>query len=407
VGTRKTDPIKKIQLKTGAVRYRFVVDVGQKADGRRDQRTFTYDTLKEARAERARIMSECHQGIYVRPNRKLTVREYLTEWLATKQGKKPSTVRCYRDALAPVLAEHGELLLQRLDTPHLESLKRRMLTGELRRVGKTGTPLSPRTVNLMLVVVTMALKAAVKRGLLVRNVGELVDRVESDPDAGANRGSWQTQDAKRFLRAIASERLYGAFVLSLLGLRRGEVTGLRWEDVDLTGEQAETRKLPAGTPSIAVVNNRVTVAGAIHEGTPKGRGRRRVPYLPIPPLLVEALKKLKAQQAAERLAAGAGYECCPQCGGAHVVVNELGVPYRSEWYSDRFVKLGQAAGVPQVVLHGTRHAAASLLADLGVPDVAAAAWLGHTQVAVTHGYQHVMVERLQQAGRALGEALAG
>jgi integrase len=60
-----------------------------------------------------------------------------------------------------------------------------------------------------------------------------------------------------------------------------------------------------------------------------------------------------------------------------------------------------------VPLHGGRHCAASLLADLGVPDVAAAAWLGHTHVEVTQGYQHVMVERLQAASTALGDALAG
>src|SRR5205814_6392395 len=131
-----------------------------KPNGRRDQRTFTYDTLKEARAERARIISECHKGVYVRPNRKLTVREYFTEWLGTKQGKKPSTVACYEHALVQLLDEYGELPLQRLDTPHLESLKRRMLSGELRRVGTAGEPLSPRSVNLMLTVVTMALKTA-------------------------------------------------------------------------------------------------------------------------------------------------------------------------------------------------------------------------------------------------------
>jgi integrase len=82
-----------------------------------------------------------------------------------------------------------------------------------------------------------------------------------------------------------------------------------------------------------------------------------------------------------------GYGACPECGGPHVVVNELGKPYRPEWYSDLFVRLGKDAGVPRVVLHGARHAAASLLADLGVPDVAAAAWLGHTPVHVTQGYQ--------------------
>lgn len=403
---RKRDPIKKVGLKDGSIRYRFVVDVGYKPDGKRDQRTFTYDTLKEARAERARVISETSRGTYVRPNRGLTVQEYCAEWLATKSHRKPSTQRCYADALVQLLAEYGHLPLQSFDVPHLETLKRRMLSGELRRVGKAGEPLSPRSVNLMLTVAAMALKVALKRGLVVRNVAEIVDRVESDPDAGADRGEWQVDDAKRFLRSVSTHRLYAAFVLSLLGLRRGEVTGMRWTDVDLTGEQAEARKLPKGTPSVAVVNNRVAVAGEIHEGTPKGRGRRKVPYLPIPQLLVDALTATQLRQREEWEAAGEAYGACPHCGGAHVVVNELGSPYRPEWYSDQFVKLGKAAGVPRVVLHGARHAAASLLADLGVPDVAAAAWLGHTQVQVTQGYQHVMVERLQQAGAALGDALA-
>ncbi len=396
---RKSDPIKRIELADGRVRYRFVVDVGEKprrdpktgepavdAAGRpammRDQRTFTYDTLKEARTERARIISEYAKGTYVKPNRKLTVRAYFEEWLTTKSGKKPTTQRCYRDALVQLLDEYGRLPLQGLDAPHLERLKRDMLSGKLRRVGKRGSPLSPRSVNLMLTVVTMALKVAVKRG-------------------------WQAADAVAFLRSVREDRLYAAFLLSLLGLRRGEVLGLRWVDVDLTGALARERKLPEGTPSLAIVNNRVTVAGEIVEGTPKGRGRRRVPYLPMPKLLVDALTALWTRQLDEREAAREAYATCPLCGGEHVVVDELGAPYRPEWYSDRFVMLGQAIRLTRVPLHGGRHCAASLLADLGVPDVAAAAWLGHTQVQVTQGYQHVMVERLQAAGQALGEALAG
>jgi hypothetical protein len=64
---------------------------------------------------------------------------------------------------------------------------------------------------------------------------------------------------------------------------------------------------------VAVVNNRVAVAGDIHEYSPKGRGRRKVPYLPIPRLLVEALKALKAQQAKEKLAAGSARCGLPPC----------------------------------------------------------------------------------------------
>jgi integrase len=193
-------------------------------------------------AERARIVSETAQGVYVEPNRDRTVRAYfVNEWLPTKAGKKPSTQRCYRDELVQFLDAYGHFPLQAVDAPHLEKLKRDMLSGKLRRVGKAGEPLSPRSVNLMLTVAGMALEVAVKRGLIARNAADIVDRVESDPDAGADRGEWQAADAVRFLRSVTGERLYAAYILSLLGLRRGEVTGLRWPDIDLTGEQAEVR----------------------------------------------------------------------------------------------------------------------------------------------------------------------
>lgn len=83
------------------------------------------------------------------------------------------------------------------------------------------------------------------------------------------------------------------------------------------------------------------------------------------------------------------------------------MPYRPEWYSDQFVKAAKAAGVPPVVLHGARHSAASLLADLGVPDVAAAAWLGHTEVKVAQAYQHAMTGRVMDAGKRLARCSPG
>ena len=421
--TKKTDPIKRVELGDGRVRYRFVVDMDrkQKEDKRgkpildedgapimvRDQRTFTYDTLKEARAERARMISERSQGTLIKPNRKYTVGQAVTEFLEIKAGKKPSTRQSYYDALAPLVGRHAGLPLQALDVPHMEALKRDMRSGKLRRLGPAGKPLSPRTVNLALGVTSMMLKWAIGRRLIHVNVAELVERVEADQDAGVDRGEWQTADAVAFLRFVAGDRLYAAWFLTLLGLRRGEVLGLRWDDVDLTGELARSRKLPDGTPSIGVVNNRITVKGKIIEGTPKGKGRRKVTYLPIPEVLVAALKRLKAKQAAERLAAGEAYGACPLCGGAHVVADELGAPFRPARYSKRFEALVKAAGLPPLVLHGGRHCAASVLGDMGYPDVVLAAWLGHTQVTITHGYQHAMAERMREAGQALGEALAG
>lgn len=409
---KKTDPIKRIELADGRVRYRFVVDVGRKADGKRDQRTFTYDTMREARAERARIISESAKGTYVKPTKR-TLEDEIAAWLTTKQRSvKPSTWRHYLDVLKPVRERHGQLPVQQLTKEHVEALVRDMLSGKVRRRGAAGEPLSPRSVNAMLTALSMVLRDAMDNGRVVRDVTRTVKRVTADPDAGADRGEWQAEDAVRFLRSVADDRLYAAFLLSMFGLRRGEVLGLRWDHVDLTGAQAKARKLPDGTPSVAVVTNRVITLDAddnelIVEGTPKGKGRRRAPYLPIPRLLVDALTGLQLRQMEEADLAGQAYGSCPQCAGAHVVVNELGQPYRPQWYSDRFVALGRALGLTRVPLHGSRHCAASLLADLGVPDVAIAAWLGHTKVEVTQGYTHVFAERLAETSRALGDALTG
>lgn len=410
--TRKVDPIKRIELQDGRVRYRFVVDVEPKSDGKRDQRTFTLDSLKEARTERARIIHEAARGTYVKPS-KATVAEDIARWLEVKKGEvKSTTWRHYLDVLAPVRLAYGHVPSQRFSKDQLEALKRDMLSGKARRIGNPGAPMSARSVNAMLTAITMVLEDLVMQGKLVRNVARLVKRVEADPDAGADRGEWQAADAVTFLRSVRDDRMYAVFLLSMLGLRRGEVCGLCWSHVDLTGEKAKERKLPEGIPSVAVVNNRVVTLDAdgkslTIEGTPKGKGRRRAPYLPIPQLLVNALKALKARQAAEKLKAGEAYSACPECGGAHLVVNELGEPYRPEWYSDRFVTLGKAIGLTRVPLHGSRHCAASLLADLGVPEVAIAAWLGHTKVDVTRGYTHVFAERLAETSKALGKALAG
>lgn len=409
---KKTDPIKKIELADGRTRYRFVVDVGKKPDGKRDQRTFTYDTLKEARTERARIISESARGTYVKPT-KATLETLIAAWLVTKERSvKATTLRHYIDVLKPIRERYGHLAAQELTREHLELLVRDMLSGKARRRGAVGTPLSARAINATLTAASMVLDDAVLDGRLVRNVARSVRRVESDPDAGADRGEWQADDAVAFLRSVRDDRLYAAFLCSMLGLRRGEVCGLRWDDIDLTGERAKERKLPDGTPSVAVVNNRVSTLDTdgktlVIESTPKGKGRRRVPYLPIPQLLATALKTFSAKQASEKLAAGEAYGSCPTCDGAHVLVDELGRPYRPEWYSDRFVTLGQALGMTRVPLHGSRHCAASLLANLGVPDVAIAAWLGHTKVEVTRGYTHVFAERLTETGSALGDALAG
>ncbi|MFC5996256.1 tyrosine-type recombinase/integrase [Pseudonocardia hispaniensis] len=358
-----SDPIKRIVLKDGRIRYRFVVDVGRDPQtGKRMQLTRTFDTLREARAERARMISETAQGTFVRP-RKVTVAEYVDEWLVgATRNVRPSTARSYRDALAPVRERLGARKLQDLTKSDVEQLVTWMATAGRKRGGKPGTGLGARSIRLTLGRLTAALEMAQAEGLVVRNVARLVTPPRYVP---AERETWTAEEVQRFLGEAGKDRLHAAWRLSLYGLRRGEVLGLRWGDVDLD----------AGT--LSVRGARVLVEGRVLEQAPKTRNGVRT--LPMDGELLAALKALRAAQARERLAAGEAHES-----SGWVVVDELGVPVHPEWYSDEFGRVANRAGVKRIVLHEGRHTALSLMEKAGVPISIVSRWAGHYDAAFTY-----------------------
>ena len=288
-----TDPIKKIILKDKSVRYRFVIDVGRRPDGKRDQKTFTFANKTEAIAERSKIIADRSRGTFVRPTR-LTVAEHLDAWLAGKRKIQESTRGNYRNALIPVREQLGHLALQEVTKAHVDRLVNAMLASG-RRVGTKGNPLSPSTVTLMLTCLRMAFNDALKQGILVRNVVALVDRpgVKS-----TEMSTWTAEQAVKFLAYVAEDRLAVAWQMSLFGLRRGEVLGLRWSDVNLVDGTItinKTRKIVE-----RIVDGHTT--RKVVEGEPKTeRGKRT---LPLDAATSDALTSLQLRQREERDAAG-------------------------------------------------------------------------------------------------------
>src|ERR1700682_1028633 len=132
-----------------------------------------------------------------------------------------------------------------------------------------------------------------------------------------------------------------AWHLALMGLRRGEIAGLRWESVDLD----------KGT--IAICETRVSVGGKPQTSTPKTDRSER--ELPLPASLLAALRKAKAVQKRERLALGPAY-----VDSGHAVVDEAGRPYLPDRLSRAWPKVCRRAGVPVSRLHDARHTCATL-----------------------------------------------
>jgi integrase len=387
---RNTDPIKKITTKNGETRYRFIIDVGNRPDGKRDQRCFTFRTMKEARAERAKIISDRSRGTLVKRT-KITLGKAIDDWLDGRRNLRPSAQRSYRDSLELAKVRLGHVKIQDLTKAHLDALVTDLLTNG-RRIGNVQRKgLGPRSVNQTLTLLGSVLASAMRDGLIVRNVAKMVERPKQPK---REMQTWTKNQAAAFLEAVASDRLSPAWQLSIYGLRRGEVLGLCWSDIDLDAKTLTVRRA------------RVEVTGVgVHEVPPKTERSGRT--LPLDDALTTALRSLKARQARERLEAGEVYsKGCADCTGAHVVVDELGHTYRPEWFSDQFRRLFKAAGLPAIRLHDARHTCGTLMHLNGVPTAVISEWLGHATASFTMAtYVHSQNDALTAAGALYGSVI--
>jgi integrase len=210
-----------------------------------------------------------------------------------------------------------------------------------------------------------------------RNVAEHVD-----PVAVGHRSvdTYTEAEVQTLLASAAGDRLAHAWELALCGLRRGEIAGLRWADVDLEGR------------TLSIANNRVDAGGMAVENDPKSAMSRRT--LPLPDRLMSVLKAAKARQATERLALGAD-------GGAweYVVCNEAGLPYHPQVLSRYWQDAIKAAGLRPIKLHAARHTAATHMHLQGIPVAVIAAWIGHKDASLTlRLYAHSQDPALKAAG---------
>ena len=377
---QRGEPIRKRKNKDGRVRYVVRVDAGHGDGGTRRQISSTWDTIKQARDEVARIRTEMKLGTYVGKH-EMTVGEYLEEWLGGLHRQKPKTVMGYRDALRVVMDAYGTKPLQLLTKRDLDALVTLMMsTG-----GRKGAGRSPRTVTLMLTILTAALEAAKREQRIAVNVAALVAKPRNDSD-GQVGVAWTAEQARIFLAHVASDRFAAAWRLSLYGLRRGEVLGLRWDAIDLD----------AGT--VTVAETRVVAGREVITSSTKNR---KVRTLRVGPEVRQELRTLKALQARERLVAGEAYRTT-----GFLLVNEIGVPMRPERYGVLFQKHAKAAGLPRIRLHDLRHTTASLLHSLGQPPVACAKYLGHTVEVYLRTYAHLYAEDEVATARGLSVIFA-
>jgi integrase len=291
----------------------------------------------------------------------------------------------HRTSLTPVMVYLGEVAVQDLTKRHIDDLVTALRAGgESSPTGKVRKPWKPRTVNYMLSLLTAVLEDQMRQGHVMRNLAALVTRVPSD--LKPSRTLTATEVGK-LLKHVEGDRYAAAWHLALSGLRRGEIAGLRWADVDLR----------AGT--IAISRNRLRFGDKVIEGTVKSKASAR--NLPLPDNLAATLKAAKRLQAGDKLAVGAAYDS-----SGYVVVDEAGRPLSPHALTSRWSRLLAAAGLPPVRLHDARHTCGTLMHLEGVPIAVIAAWLGHASSAFTMAtYVHSQDPALPDAARGLARVV--
>ena len=382
--------IKKVEVlnrKTGqaVVRYQLTVDAGVNPEtGKRQQVRRRYATEREARAALAEIGDTAAKGVFV-ARAAVTVERVCADYVAGRHKLRATSLSKLAYDLAPLRERHGDLPVQRLTKAHIDALVTDLVAGGTTTAkGRKRRPWSASAVNKVVATIGQVLADAQQQGLVSRNAAEHVDRVattHSDVD------TYTEDEVGTLLAKLADDRLGHAWELALSGLRRGEIGGLRWADVDLYGK------------TLSIMNNRVSAGGRSVENDPKSATSRRT--LPLPDRLVTVLKTARARQAAERLALGSAYRS-----GAYVVSNEIGDHYSPAVLSRYWRDAVKAAGVRHIKLHAARHTCATLMHLQGIPVAVIAAWIGHKDASLTMRlYAHSQDTALKAAGDTLNRVV--
>ncbi len=312
----------------------------------------SYDTKREAQRERNKAAAKIDTGTYVVPSRQ-TFAEYLPTWLdrhtVSGRGLRPSTVENYRRYI------NHDIAPSPLGAMRLGDIRRHHINAYIAQLSADGR--GAVTVHRIVAVIQGALKAATIEQAIEDNPATMLVQ----PTVKAHRFEpWQPEQVGAFLDVAAAHRLGVFFEVAVFtGLRRAELVGLVWSDVDLQAGQLRVResKTEAGV-RVVDLDDRST----------------------------GALMAWRLAQEAEAEAWGPAWTDT----GA-VFTYEDGRPLKLQYVTRLFQKLRKQAGLPKMTLHGLRHMHASLMLASGVPLGVVSKRLGHSSVAITSDtYSHLV-----------------
>jgi integrase len=384
---------------------------------RRQPRIGPYPTEKEAARALTKAVGEVDAGMHA-SDRKLTVAAYLGRWLEDmRPGLKPRTWASYEEAvrlyfgpglghirLADLRDEHIRALyasMRKINRPEAEAsndeMLRRLLAARrtiphLPRQLWGTKPVGEAGIKRRHVVLVAAMNDAVERRLIAVNPASAIKfklrkqrpllwtepRVKRWHETGRRPAVsmvWSPSMAGQFLDSIEGDRLYPLYHLAIYyGLRRSELIGLEWADLDLKARRLHVRQ--------------AQTAGTLD--STKSEDSTRI--ITIDPGTAGVLKAWRDRQSFEALEWGEAWQ-----DSGRVFTKQDGTPLRAPFVSEHFEVLYRQVGLPPVRFHDARHGAGSMLLAAGQPPKVVSEILGHSTVAFTMDVYAVVLEELAEA----------
>ncbi|MCP2326990.1 integrase [Hamadaea flava] len=329
-----------------------------------------YDSPAAAQAARNAVADH---DLHERFGEVATVRDWLYSWLADIEGTvRPTTWQAYRSHVVEYLSPGiGRIPLQELTTGEIQHL----FDGLGKRVNRYADPLAPATLQRIRATLRRSLNIAVREqvlrwnpvlGLVLPGGRRSRPTVWSRNRVDAWRldgwrpvvGVWTVDQLAGFLDGVEDDPLYGLWHLAALtGLRRGELLGLKWIDVDLDSRE------------LTVCRQRTEITGQIIDSLPKTDAGVRT--IALDRDTSQALECHRLSDWSSPAADGFVF-CWPD-----------GRPLRPDWLTHRFAELLKQLKLPPIRLHDLRHGAATLALSAGADVRVVQEMLGHTNYAFT------------------------
>lgn len=358
--------------------------IGYKPDGSIKYRQFTGKKQSDVKAKMDQVKSDIMTGVYTEPN-KITVGEWLDTWLTVtmKTALKNTTYLSYetmiKKHIKPVI---GGYKLTQLQAANVQRFYNDKLEGG-RADGKKGG-LSPKTIRYINTILHSALEQAIKERVIQTNVTKAV-KLPKNPKKEMK--TLDMNEIQKFLDRAKLSRYYAAYFLEIYtGLRRGELLGLRWKDVDMKNKR------------IKVIQQLIKV-GTKHEIRELKTESSQNRVISIPDEVISVLKEHKSKQEIELKALDRNdIQIAEHFKNGLIFITEDAKIVQPRCFDRYFKSILKTAKVKEIRFHDMRHTFALISLQAGADIKTLQSDLGHESIETTlDKYGHVNEEMKRDA----------